>query len=378
MSMLKIIVAPDKFKGSLTSIQVCEAIRRGLTGLPGQIEINLFPMADGGDGFAHVLKGYLGTDTINCLAVDPLGRPVTTSYEWDATTKSAIVELASASGLTLLRNEERDPFRTSTYGTGLQIRHSMDMGCQNIVLGLGGSATNDAGTGILAALGFTFMDGNGDTLQPVGDSLSRISRIIPPGTIPPLHISIAVDVDNPLHGPHGAAYTFASQKGASPAELQILDEGLAHFSNVVFQQTGRDVSTIPGAGAAGGVAAGLIPFFTTELVRGIDVVTRASGIADLMDSAHLVITGEGRLDAQSSRGKVISAVAALAVSRNIPCIAICGRQDLSQMEIQKLGLSAAWQITDGIGEEQSMKDAGNYIELMVRSRADELLELAKH
>lgn len=375
---MKFLIAPDKFKGSLTSAEVCEAISRGLDPPGTGIEIVSLPMADGGDGFASVLKRYCDTTTIYCETVDPLGRPIPASYEWEEYTKTATIELASSSGLTLLVSGERNPLKTSTYGTGMQIRHALEKGCNHVNLGIGGSATNDAGMGILAAMGFTFIDGEGRALKPLGESLSLIHRIVPPEELPSIRFTIAADVTNVLHGPSGAAYTFAMQKGASPGDVKLLDEGLKHFAQQILGQTGVDVATIPGAGAAGGIAAGLIPFFEAEIVSGIELVVKASDIENILSGVDLVITGEGKLDSQSSQGKVISAIAKLAAAKGIPCVAICGKLDLDQREIKTLGLAAAWEISPELSEEDSMLNAAAHLSQLAGTNREALIHHARH
>ena len=198
---MKIIVAPDKFKGSLTSFEACRSISRGIKKTNNKIVVSEFPMADGGDGFSSVLNHYLKTDTINCHSVDPLGRKISASYQWNEMEKTAVIELAVASGLVLLEEKERNPMYTSSLGTGLLIKHAIDKGAKKIVLGLGGSATNDGGTGILSALGFQFADEKGDYLQASGENLLRIKKIIPPSFVPTVKFEIACDVQNVLFGP---------------------------------------------------------------------------------------------------------------------------------------------------------------------------------
>ncbi|HEV8081765.1 MAG TPA: glycerate kinase [Chitinophagaceae bacterium] len=213
---MKIIIAPDKFKGSLTSIEVCDAIKKGIFEADNSIESLSFPMADGGDGFAEVMKYYLHTETQFVRTVDPLGRNISASYEWNKKDFFAIIELASSSGLVILKKEERNPLVTSTVGTGLLIMHAINNGANKIILGIGGSATNDAGTGILSAMGFTILDEGNNILKPSGENLLLIKKIVPPDFLPPVKIEIACDVINPLYGPEGAAYIFLHRKEPRP------------------------------------------------------------------------------------------------------------------------------------------------------------------
>ena len=329
---MKIIIATDKFKGSLTSFEACEAIAGGISTVHPDWETRSFPMADGGDGFATVMKHYLHTDTVTCQTQDPLGRPLQASYELkDAV---AIIEMATASGMVLLKEEERSALKASTYGTGLMIRHAIERGAKKLILGLGGSATNDAGTGILTALGFQLLDEYDQPLSGCGGNLVHIRRIIPPSTLFDIQIDIAVDVQNVLYGPDGAAYVYAPQKGASPADVELLDAGLKNFANLLP----KNIADIPGTGAAGGIAAGLMGFFDVSLHKGIDIVMESSGIQQQISGAGLVITGEGKIDNQSSFGKVVSDIAALAAAHNIPAIAFCGISDIGKADIHHLGL----------------------------------------
>jgi glycerate kinase len=358
---MKIIVAPDKFKGSLSSFEVCEAISRGIRKTLGNAVVSNFPMADGGDGFASVLKHYLDTTTIRCDTVDPLGRTITASYQWNETKKTAIIEMAVASGLVLLSKEERNPLLTSTLGTGLLIRHAIDNGARKIILGLGGSATNDGGTGILSALGFQFAKEKGERLPASGENLQLIRTIIPPPAIPAIEFDLACDVNNVLFGPAGAAYVYAPQKGADKDQVAMLDQGLQNFSNVIMGQTGKDISTIPGLGAAGGIAAGLLPFFAVYIRNGIEMVIAASKIEEHLSNADMVITGEGKIDNQSSAGKVVGRIASLAKKHGLNCIAFCGSMELNESE--ELGLKKIVALVDEFTtEEQAIKNAANLLE----------------
>lgn len=365
---MKIIVAPDKFKGSLTSLQVCLAVRAGILEFDQNNEVAIFPMADGGDGFAEVMKYYIGTESQAVASVDPLRRNIVSSYEWTETGQVAIIELAAASGLAMLNKEERNPLITSTYGTGLQMKNAIEKGAKKIILGVGGSATNDAGMGILTALGFQFCDAAGQILLPSGENLRRIEKIIPPSSIPSVLLQIACDVDNPLYGPEGAAYIFSPQKGAGPEEVKILDEGLRQFARVVKKETGKDVATFPGAGAAGGIAAGLTAYFNVNLVEGTSLIIEASKIKSSLDDADIIFTGEGKLDQQSLRGKTIQAIASLASERKIPTVALCGKVELQPFERQQLGLIMAEEINDGTyTEEESIEKASMLLQEKSRS-----------
>jgi len=334
---MKVIIAPDKFKGSLTSFEACEAIAAGIAAFDKTITCLPFPMADGGDGFAAVMKHYLHTDTIPSHTEDPLGRPITTSYELKD--GAAIIEMAAASGLVLLKEKERKALKTSTRGTGLMIKDAINAGAKKIILGLGGSATNDAGTGILAALGFQFLDKDGHPVKTCGENLVCIDKIIPPASLPTVQFDIACDVQNILYGEQGAACVYAPQKGASPDEVRRLDDGLRHFAGLLE----KDIASIPGTGAAGGIAAGLMGFFDVRLQKGIGLVMDTAGINDAIQEGNLIITGEGKIDKQTSYGKVVSEIAFLARHHHIPAIAFCGITEVEDASL--LNLQAVRAIT---------------------------------
>jgi glycerate 2-kinase len=360
---MKIVVAPDKFKGSLTSFEVCRAVSNGIKKANQEAEVIELPMADGGDGFSLVLKHYLRTDTVVAETVDPLGRRITASYQWDGKNKTAIIEMAVASGLVLLKDGERNPLLTSTFGTGLLIKHAIEKGAGKIILGLGGSATNDGGIGILSALGFQLLDEKAQALQASGENLLRINKITPPSFIPPVQFQVACDVQNVLYGLQGAAYVYAPQKGANQNEVAFLDRGLRNLGAVIERQTKKDISSIPGTGAAGGIAAGLLPFFEVKMKKGIELIMNASQVEKELPGAALLITGEGKIDEQSSAGKCVGYLAALANKHAVPCIAICGVTELSAAGIEKLGLKKIIAIRDeSISEEESMKNAFHLLE----------------
>lgn len=353
---MKIIVAPDKFKGSLTSMQACKAIEQGIKKVIPDARVLLFPMADGGDGFDEVLQHYLQTETVSCNTVDPLMRSVSATYQLNNFSKTAIIALSAASGLVLLKEEERNPLHTTTFGTGLLIKHAIEHGAEKIILGLGGSATNDAGMGILAALGFQLFDMDGNSLTPVGENLKYINRIKQPAVIPSISFQIACDVENVLFGKDGAAFVYAAQKGASAADINFLDKGLENIAAIIQIQTGRGLAGIPGAGAAGGVAAGLMAYFDCKIIPGAKLVMEASNILEQLPGAALFITGEGKLDSQSINGKVIQHIAQLGNQHQVPVIALCGIADVSKSQIAESGLSAVHQIMDNSMSQQNAID----------------------
>lgn len=355
---MKVLIASDKFKGSLTSLQAGNAIARGVSRILPDAVITVFPVADGGDGFNTVLKSYLNTATITSSTVDPLLRNIKASYEWDAQRKLAVIEVAAASGLVLLTENEKDPLRASTYGTGLLIKDAIKRGAEKILLGLGGSATVDAGCGILAALGFVFKDEHEDILEANGEALGKTATIIAPAQIPAIKFEIACDVENILFGHNGAAYVYGPQKGADAKTVRELDNGLQHIAQVLFGTTHRKVEDIPGTGAAGGIAAALLSFFPVEMKRGIDIILSLTGIEGLLPDTELIITGEGQLDSQSLQGKVVGEMLKLSQQYNKKCIAVCGSSTLTEAELKEIDLKVL-----------ALRDGGQPIEELIRNAA---------
>lgn len=304
-------------------------------------------MADGGEGFSLALKHYLQTQTICTKACDPYGRQIMATYEWQPENKIAIIELAAASGLTVIKKRERNPLKTTTRGTGLLIRHAIDKGAKKIYLGLGGSATNDGGLGIAYSLGFRCKDSTGKLLAPVGEQLSRIHTIIPPVRIPEIRFTICCDVTNPLIGKNGAAYVFAPQKGARNAEVEFLDKGLRNLSRQIKAHKGISISNVKGMGAAGGAMAFLFSYFPCSVKLGADILIRESRIEQAIRKSDLLITGEGCIDEQSLQGKAISRLITLAQEHHCPVMLVCGQNKLHSGRHKKwrsipvLDLSAA-------------------------------------
>jgi glycerate kinase len=331
--MHKVVVASDSFKGCLSSWQVADAVEKGIhDAMPGCDVVKL-AVADGGEGSMDALMTTLGGKPVRLMVSGPLGRPVESEYAWiDGST--AVIEMARASGLTLLAPEERNPLLASTYGTGQLIADALDRGCRRFMICIGGSATNDAGTGMLEALGYRFMDSGGNILKGCGEALGRISSIDFSNVHPALSESefiVACDVDSPFCGPDGAAYVYGPQKGASPEMVDQLDRGMRHFARIIFQVTGVDVTDMPGAGAAGGLGGALKAFLKAEISRGADMVLDAVHFDDAIKDADLVITGEGRIDSQTLTGKLPYVVAKRAAAQNIPVVALCGCAQVSEL-----------------------------------------------
>ena len=294
-----------------------------------------FPLADGGDGFSQIVHHYFGTTTVAAQTTDPLGRSIVAKYQYSSSNNTAFIEMASASGLALLTQSERNPYKTSTYGTGLLIRDAITRGATHIILGIGGSATTDGGIGMADALGYMFLDSEGDPLEPCGENLSLINEITFPESdfLESIQFTIACDVKNPLIGQNGAAFVYGPQKGATPEQVKKLDEGLAHLDTLFMKFFGRSVAEIPGAGAAGGLGAGCEIFLGARLIPGTEYIIDFIELEKHIAEAEMVITGEGMLDAQSVEGKVVGQVASIAKKYQKPVHVICGQNEKSDAHL---------------------------------------------
>ena len=329
---MRLLVAPDSFGGALDSVRAADAIARGWSSVRAGDEITLRPMADGGEGTLAALVAAHASDAERRVAsvADPLGRPVDAAWLLLDGGRAAFIELAEASGLARLAADERTPASAgaaSTRGTGQLVAAALDAGVQRVTLGLGGSATTDGGSGLLSALGVRFLDGRGNELAGGGAALADLEKIDAGGLDPRLgsvSLVVASDVTNTLVGSNGAAATYGPQKGADPAMVERLDRALAHYGQQIEKATGRLVADLPGSGAAGGTTAGLMGFARAVLRPGFEVVAELVGLTAALESAELVITGEGRADEQTLRGKAALGVATLARPRKTPVILLCG------------------------------------------------------
>lgn len=331
--MRKVVVASDSFKGCLSSAQVADAVEMGIHAVCPDCEVVKLAVADGGEGTMDALAATLDGKTVKVQVSDPLGRTIAAEYAIVNGT-TAVIEMSRASGLPLLQPQERNPMKTSTYGTGQLIADALFKGCRKFIMGIGGSATNDAGTGMLEALGYRFLDAEGNPLDGRGESLGKIKAIETSKVLPELKEAsfiVACDVDSPFCGPEGAAYVYAPQKGASPEMVMALDEGMQIFSKLMYQETGTDVMNIKGAGAAGGLGGALKAFLNADLQKGAEMVLDAVSFDKAMADADLIITGEGKIDIQTLSGKLPYVVAQRASVRNIPVIAICGRTEVESL-----------------------------------------------
>lgn len=322
---LKILIAPNAFKGTLSARQAAAAIARGLRHALPNAQLLQCPIADGGDGFAEVLAHHFAASWVRHRVRNPLGKPISAAFALSRDGTTAIIEMARASGLSLLRR--RDPMRASTFGTGQLIRAALDRGAKHLLIGIGGSASTDGGTGLARALGAQFLDAAGNPIPEGGAELRTLACIDLSAMDPRIRrvaIEVACDVDNPLYGQQGAACVFSPQKGATPSQAKLLDAGLRRLARIMHRDLSVDVQNLPGAGAAGGAGAGLVACCGARLVSGFDLVARVLRLQRVVRTSDLVITGEGRLDATTRHNKAPAAIRRLAQAAARPVVAICG------------------------------------------------------
>ena len=331
--MKKIVAASDSFKGSLTSLQVADAVEQGVHDVFPSCETLKVNVADGGEGTVESLKRILGGNDVQITVCDPLGKPVNILYTILGDGCTAVLEMSSASGLTLLQPHERNPLLTSTYGTGQIIADAMSKGCRRFLVGIGGSATNDAGMGMMSALGCRFLDSEGNVLEGRGEDMIKVRNVDMSGFLPGLADSefiVACDVDSPFCGKEGAAYVFAPQKGADDHMVMELDAGLENMADIIRKVTGKDIRDVPGAGAAGGLGGAFHAFMAAKLQRGAEMILDAIGFDDMIKGADLVITGEGCVDNQTLTGKLPYVVMQHCVKAGIPVAVIGGSVNLDK------------------------------------------------
>ena len=344
---MKIVVASDSFKGSLSSREVAEAAVRGIRQVLPICELVGVNVADGGEGTVDAVVEALGGEIVATVVSDPLGRPISARY--GIVGKMAIIEMAAASGLPLLREEERNPLLTSTYGTGEMIMDAVKRGCRDFLVGVGGSATNDAGMGMLQALGFRFYDiDDQEIIDGCGGRLQDVARIDDAGVMDAVcqcRFTVACDVDTPFCGSEGAAYVFAPQKGADMEMVARLDAGMVAFAKVIEKTYGMDVTSMAGAGAAGGMGGGFYAFLDARLKRGVDMVLDAIDFDSIIRGADLVITGEGKIDYQTVKGKTAAGVLARAKAQDIPVVAIAGRVEMCD-SVAQMGFAGVYPIME--------------------------------
>lgn len=347
---MKIVVAPDSFKGSISSKDLCTAVKTGIHRVFPDAEVIEIPLADGGEGMMESLVYATSGSKKEANVTDPLGRPILAQYGVLGDGKTAVIEMAQASGLPLLSPDERNPLRATTYGTGQLLLAALDDGYDQFIIGLGGSATNDGGTGMLRALGVNFYDENDELLEEDLTALQQLAKIDVTGMDPRLkkiRCTIASDVTNPLCGPKGATAIFGPQKGVTDDMIPILDSALENYGKVIHDQFGIEIIEAEGAGAAGGLGAALVAFLDGEMQSGIDILLDVMNFQEMIKGADLIITGEGKLDQQTLSGKVISGVSKRAEREYIPVIVLCGSNELDSESLDQLGVAASFSIVPG-------------------------------
>ncbi|MDN4525548.1 glycerate kinase [Fictibacillus fluitans] len=370
---MKIVIAPDSFKESLSALEAAHAIEKGLKGIFPDAEYIKLPMADGGEGTVQSLVDATNGSIVECEVTGPLGEPVQAFFGMMGDKKTAVIEMAAASGLHLVPQGSRNPLITTTKGTGELILAALDYGAEDIIVGIGGSATNDGGAGMIQALGGSLMDPSGNEIEPGGGSLAQLASIDLSGLDPRLQavrIQVACDVDNPLTGPRGASVVFGPQKGATPGMVEELDRSLSHFADIAEKTLGMSLRNKEGAGAAGGLGASLMGVLNAELKRGIEIVLQAVNFEDVVKDADLVITGEGRIDSQTICGKTPVGVAKAAKKYGVPVIALAGSLSDDSSVVYEHGIDALFSIVPGVTSlSEAFEQAGQNMERTARNIA---------
>jgi glycerate kinase len=342
LSFMKVVIATDSFKGTLTANEACEIIADAISESAPETELVIKPMADGGEGTARAMIKAANGRWIPQTVMGPLpNMRVEAGFAWFDDDRTALVEMASASGLELLSPEQMNPLNTTTYGTGQLVKAALEYGAHKILLAVGGSATVDGGLGAAMVLGWKFLDNQDNPVPLGGVGLEKITKIVRPEKLKLVPIEVLCDVDNPLCGEHGAAKVYAPQKGATPEMVEQLEKGLAHLAELARKQLQRDIDNVPGAGAAGGLAAGAIAFMDANIVSGIETVMARSNLRAELESADWVITGEGSFDRQSLYGKVVSGILKMASQSHTRLAVLAGQVNVPQQEYQKIGVAIA-------------------------------------
>lgn len=368
---MKVVISPDSYKGSLSSKQVCEAIEEGLM-RAGKFDVVKIPIADGGEGTVDAFISAVGGEIINAKVRGPLG-DIQESFYGILSDGTCVIEMAAASGLNMVPEGKRNPLVTTTFGTGELIKHAMDKGCRNFIIGIGGSATNDCGVGMLQALGVRITDSQSNEIGFGGGELGRASSVDISGMdkrIADCRFTVACDVDNPLCGEKGASAVYGPQKGATKEMIAILDKNLSHFADITAQAIGKDYRDYPGAGAAGGLGFAFKAFLNANIKRGIDVVIEATHLEDIIKDADIVITGEGNTDFQTARfGKAPAGIAKIAKKYGKPVVIISGGLGEDYKELYDIGVTSLFSITK---RPMSLKEAmdGGYD--LLRDRAEDI------
>ncbi len=369
---MKIVIAPQGFKGSLTALEIARAIETGIKRAMPDAETVLVPVADGGDGTLQALVDSSGGRIVTSTVTGPLGRLVQAQWGAMGDGVTAVIEMARASGLALIKREERDPLHATTRGTGELVKTALDAGLRRFIVGIGGSATNDGGAGLAQSLGARLLDKSGKDLEPGGAALAHLDRIDVSKMDPRLKESkftVACDVNNPLCGATGASAIFGPQKGATPEMVKQLDAALGHLADVIRRDIGANVKDRPGAGAAGGLGAGLMAFVDAELRAGVDIMLEAVGLEKLLPGTDLVITGEGQIDRSTVFNKAPVGVAMLAKKRGIPVFALAGSLGDGYQQVHQHGIDAVFSLVNG---PMSLDDAMARTSDLISAQAEEI------
>lgn len=373
---MKIVLAPDSFKGSISAKDLCAAMRKGIEKFSRHYEVIERPLADGGEGTMENLVHATNGSKVPVKVLDPLRREIDSYYGLLGDRETVVIEMAQASGLPLLTENEKDPINATSYGTGQLIKNALEKGYRNFVIGLGGSATNDGGIGMLKALGVEFYDSKGkliesDNMSSILD-LSSINLSRMDSRIEYSNFTIASDVQSPLCGSDGASAVFGPQKGATPEMVKLLDKALARYAEVIEDQLDMDILNVPGAGAAGGMGAALIAFLNSTVESGIGIAMKLINFEKEIQGADLIISGEGKLDAQTLSGKVIAGVCNVAQKDNIPVIALCGKNELNSEQMNELGLLAGFSVVPG---PCTIEDAFEFIHQWSSDQTEQIIRL---
>lgn len=374
---MKILIAPDSFKGSLSAKEAADSIEKGIKKADKEIQTVKVPMADGGEGTVESLVDVTGGKIHKVYVYDPLMREIESFYGILGDGETAVIEMAAASGLTLLPRDERNPLLANTYGTGQLILAALNMGCKKMIIGLGGSATNDGGAGMAAALGVRFFDSKREIIMPNGGNLKHICDIDIRGLdtrVKDASIEVAYDVENPLIGPNGASYIFGPQKGADIQMVEELDKGLQNYGLVLEKLFNRSLVGLPGAGAAGGFGAGLVGFLDAKLIKGIDIVMGITKLEEKMNGVDLVITGEGMMDYQTAFGKTPYGVAKLANKYKIPVIALTGAIGAGAEILYEKGFNSIFSIID---KPMTLEEAIHNSKILLENAAERIIRAVK-
>ncbi|MCY9018628.1 glycerate kinase [Priestia megaterium] len=370
---MKIVIAPDSFKESLTALNVCEAVEKGIKTHFPDAEISKVPMADGGEGTVQSLVDATDGEVIQTRVTGPLGEIVEAFYGILGGGKTAVIEMAAASGLHHVPMDKRNPLITTTRGTGELILKALDHKVEHIIIGIGGSATNDGGAGMAKALGAQLLDAKGAEIKEGGGSLNQLASIDLinlDSRLAEVKVEVACDVDNPLTGETGASAVFGPQKGATSDMVKQLDRNLAHYAAVIQKEMGVHIENVPGAGAAGGLGGGLLAFLSAELKPGVDIVIEATQLESYVRDADLVITGEGRIDGQTIYGKTPIGVAKTAKKHSVPVIAIAGSIGAGSEAVYEHGISALFSVVPGaVALSEALEKADENIERTAKNVA---------